>query len=343
MMKTIYSEKHFLHQSPGELMPQGYVPAFEKPERAALIRARAADSGLAEFAEPTAHGLAPILRVHDAGMVDLLQNAAAEWAALGRPGAASAFTWAAPGMRRDVIPTSLDGRLSYYAFDAGTPITATSWEAIAASVDVALTGADEILGGAEAVFSLCRPPGHHAGSNHYGGYCFLNNAAIAVQSLRDRGAARVAVLDVDYHHGNGTQQIFYGRGDVLVVNLHGDPNFEYPFLLGHEDETGTGTGDGYNVNFPLPAGTAWAEYSAALAQGVARIKAFGPDSLVVSLGVDTFKGDPISQFKLDHEDYLRMGEVIRSVGRPTLFVMEGGYAVAEIGINAVNVLTGFQG
>jgi len=342
-MRVIVNTSHHLHVSPGELIFGEYVPAFEKPERAELILARVKDVGLGALSEPVAHDIADILRIHDAGMVSLLQTAAAEWAALGRKGGAMPFTWAARGMRQDRISKSLDGRLSYYCFDAACPITATRWEAIKASADTALTAADVLVGGADAAFALCRPPGHHAGADHYGGYCFLNNAAIAVQKLLDNGAKRVAVLDVDYHHGNGTQQIFYTRDDVLVVNLHGDPDEEYPFMLGYADETGAGAGEGYNVNFPLPHGTGWALYEPALAAGIARIAAYGADAVVVSLGVDTYKDDPISQFKLDHDHYLRIGEAIKALGKPTLFVMEGGYAVAEIGINAVNVLTAFEG
>ena len=174
-----------------------------------------------------------------------------------------------------------------------------------------------------------------------GGYCYVNNAAVAAQALLDAGASRVAILDIDYHHGNGTQEIFYSRNDVLVVNLHGDPLFEYPFFLGHADEQGTGAGEGCNFNLPLPAGTTFDAWLAAFEVACARVDRYAPDAVVVSLGVDTFKNDPISQFRLDSEDYLRIGQRIAALGLKTLFVMEGGYAVEEIGINAVNVLTGF--
>ena len=342
-METIFSPNHRLHQSPGELLHDGYVPAFEKPERAELVLARVKETGLGPVSPEAHYELDSILRVHDAGLVALLQSAAAEWRALNRPGCAIPFTWATRGMRQDRIPTGLDGRLSYYGFDAGTPITPTSWQAIKSSVDVALTATARITNGARSVFGLCRPPGHHAGSDHYGGYCFLNNAAIAAQKFLDGGASRVAILDVDYHHGNGTQQIFYGRNDVLVVNIHASPDHEYPFRLGWADEIGSQAGEGFNLNLPLPAGTNWQGWSQALETGLRRIDVFGADVLVVSLGVDTYKGDPISQFRLEHDDFTRMGARIASLGKPTVFLMEGGYAVAEIGINAVNVLTGFEG
>jgi acetoin utilization deacetylase AcuC-like enzyme len=208
---------------------------------------------------------------------------------------------------------------------------------------VALTGAEQLRGGARGAFALCRPPGHHAARDLYGGYCFLNNAAIAAQYLRDHGAARVAILDVDYHHGNGTQDIFYDRADVLFVSLHGDPATEFPYFSGYADEMGAGDGAGFNLNFPLPAGTTFGEWRAALAKALQRVREFGADTLVVSLGVDTYMGDPISSFQLDSPDFTAYGSLIGACGLPTLFVLEGGYAVAEIGINVVNVLCGFEG
>jgi acetoin utilization deacetylase AcuC-like enzyme len=161
--------------------------------------------------------------------------------------------------------------------------------------------------------------------------------------LLDGGAGRVAILDIDYHHGNGTQDIFYGRGDVLVVNIHADPMVEYPYFLGHADERGQDAGEGFNLNLPLPHEIDFSIWSAALEIGCRAVVDYGPDVVVVSLGVDTFKGDPISGFRLDTSDYSRIGARLRDLGRPVLFVMEGGYAVEEIGINAVGVLTGFEG
>ena len=341
-METIFSPDHRLHESPGELNSGAFVPAFEKPERAEIILRRVVEVGLGAVRPPEAFPLDAITRVHDPRMVHLLQTAAADWAALGRPGAAFPFTFFTRGMRADRVPRTLEGQLAYFCFDAGTPITATSWQAIRSSADVALTGARALTDGRRAIYALCRPPGHHAGSDHYGGYCFLNNAAIAAQALLDAGAGRVAILDVDYHHGNGTQQIFYDRPDVLVVSIHATPDQEFPYLLGFEDEPGAGAGEGFNLNLPLPWGTEWEAWAAALEVGCARVAEYAPDALIISLGVDTYKGDPISQFRLDHEHFTRMGERIARLGLRTLFLQEGGYAVAEIGINAVNVLTGFE-
>jgi len=341
-MITVFSADHALHQSPGELLYSEFVPAFEKPERAELILARVREVGLGEVRGPESFPLEALTKIHAPGLVSLLMTAHEEWSAMGRTGAAYPYTWAARGMRADRVPKNLDGRLGFYSFDCGTPITATSWQAIKASADVALTAAGLVSGGAKSVFALCRPPGHHAGADHFGGYCFLNNAALAAQKLLDDGAARVAILDVDYHHGNGTQAIFYRRNDVLVVNIHADPDQEYPYMLGFADEPGQGAGEGFNVNLPLPWGTEWPAWRAALAAGIQRVTAFAPDAVVVSLGVDTFKNDPISHFLLEHEHFTLMGGMIAELMKPAVFVMEGGYAVAEIGVNAVNVLTGFN-
>ncbi len=209
--------------------------------------------------------------------------------------------------------------------------------------DCALSAAQQLVKGAGAAFALSRPPGHHAGADFFGGYCFLNNAALAAQYLRDNGCARVAVLDIDYHHGNGTQAIFYDRADVFFASIHGDPRTEYPFYLGHADEMGAGQGLGANVNLPLPRGSHFEAWYAALEHSLACIARHGVDALVVSLGMDTFEGDPISGFTLQSADYLRVGARLKAAGLPTAFVFEGGYAVAEVGVNAVNVLEAFVG
>ena len=219
-----------------------------------------------------------------------------------------------------------------------------------------MSAAQAVLAGDRAAFSLSRPPGHHAGVDFFGGYCFLNNAALATQYLLDAGVSaaggtaatgrgvaiqKVAVLDVDYHHGNGTQAIFYDRPDVFFASIHGDPRTEYPFYLGHSDERGAGAGLGANLNLPLPRGTDYAAWSVALESALAAITQFGADALVVSLGLDTFGGDPISGFHLTTDDYLRMGERLQGVGLPTVLVFEGGYATSDIGVNAANVLQAF--
>ncbi len=340
-MKTVYSDDHHLHDYGQELSFGGFVPAHEMPRRADTVLARVRARNLGEVVAPDSHGLDPVLRVHDAGLVEFLATAWDEWQKIAPGSQPLPLSWPIRSMRQ-VRPDSVRGRLAFYALDACTPITATSWQAAQSAADVALTGAALIEAGAHAAFALCRPPGHHASRDNFGGYCFLNNAAIAAQRFRDAGAARVAVLDVDYHHGNGTQAIFYDRADVMFASLHGHPATEYPYFLGYADETGEGAGAGFNHNYPLPAGTDWSVFGPALDDAVVRIAAFRPDRLVVSLGVDTFEKDPISKFKLRHDDYFRIGEAIARGGAPTLFVMEGGYAVDEIGVNAVNVLEGFE-
>jgi acetoin utilization deacetylase AcuC-like enzyme len=247
----------------------------------------------------------------------------------------------ARGMRRDRVPTGLHARLGYYAFDAGSPIVSGTWQAARAAAHCALTAADLVASGERSAYALCRPPGHHAGRGMFGGYCFLNNAALAAQRLRDAGMPRVAVLDVDYHHGNGTQDIFWERDDVPFVSIHGDPETEYPFFLGHADERGAGPGEGCNHNFPLPRGTDWTRYSATLDEALRRIDAHAPQALVVSLGVDIFEGDPISSFRLGAGDFPKLGTRIAALGLPTVLVQEGGYAVAEIGDNVAAVLEAF--
>ena len=341
-MRTIFSEDHRLQDGKSELVDGRMLPCFEMPRRAEMILARVREVGLGEVLPPDDHGLAPIERVHRHDFVAFLRSAWNDWSATGRSHDALPLVWPTRTLRQ-VCPERIDGRISYYALDAGTPITAGTWRAAHASAQVALTGAARVAAGERAAFSLCRPPGHHAAADVYGGYCFLNNAAIAAQSLRDSGAARVAVLDVDYHHGNGTQSIFYDRGDVLVVNLHAHPLEEFPYFLGYAEERGEGAGEGANLNYPMRHGTGYDLWSEALEAACRAIATWRADAVVVSLGVDTFKDDPISRFRLESDDFTACGRRIAALGLPTLFVMEGGYAVEAIGVNAVNVLTGFEG
>src|SRR5689334_20064760 len=316
-MITIFSEDHRLQDGKAELIDGKLVPCFEMPKRAEIVHARVKEVGLGPIEAPRHFGRAPIVRVHKPDFVAFLESAYDEWKSEHGDYDALPLNWLAPRMRRK-LPERIDGKLGYYSFDAGTPITAGTWRAITSSANVALTGQALVAAGDRVAFALCRPPGHHAGTDFYGGYCFLNNAAIAAQAFRDGGAGKVAVLGVDYHHGNGTQEIFWRRGDVLFASIHADPRQEYPFFLGHADETGEGDGDGTTLNLPLPWGSAWRDYEPALDQALAAIRRFGADALVVSLGVDTFEQDPISQFKLVHDDYLRMGEMIAGAGLPTL-------------------------
>jgi len=339
-MRTVYSEQHRLRDAKTELYGGELVQPFEKPSRAETVLRVVRESGLGEISAPEAFSLEPVLAVHDADYIAFLETAWQEWRDAGYAGEVIASVWPARRMQSRV-PRFIDGKVGYYAMAAETSISEGTWAAALSSKDVALTGAKALLGGERGVFSLCRPPGHHAALDMYGGYCFLNNAAIAAQYLRDQGAERVAILDIDFHHGNGTQDIFYARDDVLFCSLHGDPEDAFPHFLGYADETGSGPGAGFNRNYPMPPGTSFEQWQEALADALARMVEFSPQYLVVSLGVDAFENDPISFFKLTSPDFLTTGQMIGALDIPTLFVMEGGYDVDEVGTNVVNVLKGF--
>jgi len=343
-MLTVYSSDHHLHRGV-ELKDGAITESFENPLRAETVLAQVRAAGLGDVIAPRAFDRACYAGAHSARYVAFLAGAWDEWTATGRTCQALPLVWPVHAMPSSAtLPDFIDGKLGFFAMDAGAPINAGTWDAVSASANSALTGADLLSnGGARAAFALCRPPGHHAGREYMGGYCYLNNAAIAAQHGIASGASRVAVLDVDFHHGNGTQDIFYDRADVLFASIHGEPPVSYPYFSGYAHERGGGAGDGFNLNLPLPKGTQWDAYAAALDHSAAAIAAHAPDLLVVSLGVDTFEHDPISHFRLRSPDYLRVGEALARLKLPTLFVMEGGYMVEEIGINAVNVLLGFEG
>jgi len=339
---TVYSPQHRLRDARTELSDGRLIPPFERPERAERVLARVRESGLGPVEPPRAFGLNPLRRIHDPAFLDFLEHAWSEWTAAGFPGEAIPSIWPA----RETVtrpPRNITAKLGTYALAAETSITAGTWEAARAAADVALTAGAAVAEGAPAAFALCRPPGHHAARDLYGGYCFLNNAALTAQAFLDGGAGRVAVLDVDFHHGNGTQSIFYGRADVLFLSLHGDPDLAFPFFWGRREETGAGPGEGATGNYPLPPGTAYDRWGEALEDACRRIAAFAPDALVVSLGVDAYKDDPISFFALETEDYLRCGTRIAGLGLPSVFVMEGGYDLETLGANTVAVLMGFEG
>lgn len=340
-MITVYSSAHKLRNAKTELYNGELVEPFECPVRAEYVLQRVREVNLGEVTAPREFGLEKIHRLHDPEYVEFLQTAWQQWQASGAAGEAIPSSFPVRGMQQRP-PQHIDGKIGYYALAAETSINEGTWEATQASANVALTAREEVTANARAAFALCRPPGHHAAADLYGGYCFINNAAISAQAFLDAGAARVAVLDVDFHHGNGTQSIFYQRNDVLFLSLHGEPRHAFPYFLGYEDETGDATGAGYNVNYPMPPNTAWDVWGAALADASKRIRRYAPDALVVSLGVDAFEHDPISFFKLTSDDFRQIGNTIGALNIPTLFVMEGGYAVREIGINTVNVLTGFE-
>ncbi len=347
-MLVFHNPRHREHHGRQEMFRGRLVPCHETPDRLDHILAELQRRPLAELRVPGDADMALIGRIHTARYLNFLATAWSEWVALDPANEALDVLpsiWPVRGFRHDVVPANFAARVGLFSFDAGTPLTRGTWDAARTGAACAIDAARALAtpGGPRASMALTRPPGHHAHAETFGGYCFLNNAALAAQALREQGMARVAVLDVDYHHGNGTQSIFYERADVFTASIHGDPTTEYPFFLGHADERGSGAGLGTNLNLPLPAGTGFAAWEQALRTSLDAIGRFDAQALVVALGVDTFEGDPISRFTLESADYLRIGQMIAEAGLPTVLVMEGGYAVAEVGINVVNVLQGFGG
>lgn len=339
-MKVVSSEAHAQHFPKGELSGGVLVRPFECPERWQFIVDELNRRNLADFIKPNALNMQSVLGVHSKEFVHFLEVAWSEWQAAGFAGDAIPTVFPARRMQQRT-PDFIDGKLGYFSMAVETAITSGTWEAACSSAACAQTAQKLIVNGDSVAFALCRPPGHHAASDLYGGYCFLNNAAIAAQGFLDDGAQRVAIFDVDFHHGNGSQDIFYQRDDVLFLSLHGDPVDAFPHFLGYADEKGGGAGQGYNFNYPMPPGTPYSKWFTAFQEAVAQIKHYKPEVLIISLGVDTFKDDPISFFKLDSTDFTHYGAELAKLGLPTLFVMEGGYAVQEIGMNTVNVLDGF--
>jgi acetoin utilization deacetylase AcuC-like enzyme len=332
----VFDARQLAHAPALELHNGAWVPHVDVPARAQSI----ADS-VAGFTPATDFGMAPLARVHTADYLDFLATAHQRWLAAGRTGDAIGYAW--PVVARRAIPIDrIDGLLGRFSFDASTPIAAGTWSSSYWAAQTALTALAPLLDGTQrTTFAICRPPGHHAGADYLGGYCYLNNAAIAARAAVDGGHARVAILDIDYHHGNGTQDIFYEDPTVFYASIHGDPVTDYPFFWGHADERGAGAGEGTNLNLPLPRGTTLAPYLAALDQALDAIRRFAPSLVIVSFGADTYEADPISHFKIATADYPTLARRIAGLGLPSLIVMEGGYAVGALGDNVRAFLSGF--
>lgn len=342
-MKIVYSPEHRLHNGRVEMKDGEFTPCHECPDRADRIYEALKDRAEFEFLPPDADANSTIRQIHSPDYVGFLETAWPKWMDFkGTPNPPDAFPLIFPNRSRSIhIPSSIDGLLGYYALDTGSPIMSGTYDAAYTAASCALTGQRLVSAHERTVFSLSRPPGHHATRNAYGGYCFFNNAAIAAQGFLNDGAARVAILDIDYHHGNGTQEIFYERDDVLVVNIHGDPSFEYPFFWGAKSETGSGAGAGYNLNLPLPAGTGWPDYAAALGKACAAIASYAPDRLILSFGFDIFHDDPLSRFSIGTVDFHKIGRMIAALNMPTLIILEGGYAIDGLAENVLSGLSGF--
>lgn len=338
-MKIIYSDKHVAHD-PQTFVVRGVKQrSAEQPERATRLLAAAQDAQHKVVA-PRTYGAAPAASVHTPEYIDFLRTIAQEWATL--PNAsAEVVPNVHPARYPATYPKALAGRAGWHQVDLACPIGPGTWDAALASTEVATTAADLVLEGGRDAYALCRPPGHHAYADMAGGFCFLNNTAIAAQRLRSKHE-RVAILDVDVHHGNGTQGIFYERPDVLTVSIHADPSNYYPYFWGHAHETGAGKGEGFNLNLPQPIGSGDAPWLAAGDAALARIKSFAPSALVVALGLDASESDPLQGLKVTGAGFHAMAGKIASLGLPTVLVQEGGYLSDDLGQNLVQFLSGFE-
>jgi acetoin utilization deacetylase AcuC-like enzyme len=339
-----------LHVPDGEVWLGVWEQGTEVPERATVLLDALTVAG-ADVIPATTHDDAGILAVHDTALVEHLATVWAQWEAAGYPSEHSRrrvvpYVFPTPGLLSGAAlrsPTALHGRAGRFCYDTMTLIGPGTWQAVRAAAEAALTAADLVAAGAPAAYALCRPPGHHAGPSAYGGSCYLNNAAIAAQALRDSGAGRLAVIDLDAHHCNGTQAIFYARDDVYVGSLHVDPGAGwFPHYVGYADERGTGDGLGANRNLPLAPGTGDSGWLRAVDVLCGDVRARGADALVISLGLDAAASDPESPLQVSAEGYRQAAARIGELG-PAVVVQEGGYDLAAIPELIVVALAGLTG
>lgn len=336
-MKAFYAEEQKRHDPRAFLSSGAPQPNPEQPERVDRLLAGAKAAGCT-IERPRDYGLKPIAAVHSPEYLEFLQNIYVRWRRI--EGASQEVIPNIHPIARDgSYPASAVGQAGYHMADTSCPISAETWESACWSAWSAVAATEAVMSGEPAAYALCRPPGHHAFNDVAGGFCFINNSAVAAQHLR-RSAARVAILDVDLHHGNGTQGVFYRRPDVLTVSIHADPVRFYPFFWGHADERGEGAGLGYNLNLPLPRKTGDEGFLEALNAGLRRIQAFAPDVLVVALGLDAFEGDPFGGLSVTTDGFSRIGEAISTLGLPSVIVQEGGYLCDDLGLNLEAFLGG---
>ncbi|MCU9840459.1 histone deacetylase family protein [Ruegeria sp. WL0004] len=338
-MKAILDDRQRVHD-PKMFMANGIsLPNPEKPERIEVLRA-GAEAANCRFETPADHGLGPIAALHSPEYLVFLQTIHERWSRI--EGASDeVIPNIHPDMRGASYPQSAVGQAGFHQADTSCPISTGTWESAYWSAQTALSGASAVIAGAGAVYALSRPPGHHAFGDLAGGFCFLNNSAIAAEALLEAGL-RPAILDVDVHHGNGTQGIFYHRRDVLTVSIHADPIRFYPFFWGYAEERGTGEGLGYNLNIPLPRSTDDNSYLDALGAALGRIQAFGADVVVIALGLDAHENDPFQGFKVTTNGFARIAEAVVNLRKPVLIVQEGGYIQPDLGINLTSFLKGCQ-
>ncbi len=329
-MRCFWDERQRAHKPAAEFFNGKLHPAAEHEGRVDAVLA-----AIGSTEAPSDSGMEPLLRVHSQAYLDLLRDAHSEWLAVGREGDAFPYTFPIVS-RRSPNLSRIDARLGQHSFDTSTPIGPETWDACYWSAQTALSALDAILADERNAFAFTRPPGHHAGHDYFGGYSYLNHAAICAEAALRAGDRRIAILDVDYHHGNGTQDIFAGRDDVAFASIHADPSTDYPFFWGHADENGANI-----LNIPLARGTDWSGYEPALTDALEWLAKKAPDLLIICYGADTHEADPISHLKLKTSDYASMARRIASMGLATLILMEGGYAVEALGANVAEFLGGF--
>ena len=339
-MKVFYSDAHADHAPQSFLKAGRPAPHPESPPRAIAI-AEALVAGGYELRSPVDRGLEPALSVHDAGLVRFLQSGYDAWVRLAGAGP-EIVPNVHPGRRFRHRPQSVVGQAGFYMQDTACPIGAGTWKAALGASHCAVDAALAVVGGEKSSYALCRPPGHHATRDQAGGFCYLNNSAIAAQTLR-AGFDRIAVLDIDVHHGNGTQDIFYGRDDVFFASIHSHPDAYYPFFSGTPSEIGEGEGLGCNLNVTFPFGSGDAEVANALSQALAAVRDYAPGALVLSLGLDAHVKDPHGAHRVSTAGFLRMADAICNLDLPTVLVQEGGYLHDELGSVVHAVLRRFEG
>jgi len=348
---VVWSDECLLHVPGGEVWVGIHTPGTEVPERLEAIRAALAGAGH-PFVPATSHGDGPLLAVHDPALLDYLAGAYTGWVAAGLtddPGQdrVVGYLFPTPGLLSGLplrTPTAVHARAGRFCYDTMTLVGPGTYAAARAAADAALTAVDLVICGAPAAYAACRPPGHHVTRDAFGGSCYLNNAAIAAQALRSAGHDRVAVVDVDAHHANGTQAIFYDRPDVLVASVHVDPGAGwFPHYLGFADETGRGAGEGANLNLPLPEGTGDQGWLAGVATAVQAVARFDPGAVVLSLGVDAAADDPESPLRVTEQGYRSATRQVAALGVPVVAVQEGGYHLPTLGRIVAAALDGLAG
>ena len=337
-MDVVYSETHLKHAPRRFIICGEWADNPEVPERAENLVAAARAAGHRIIA-PDDFGEGPRRAVHDIRLLDFLESAHRRWRELDGAGP-EIVPNTHPNRHLARYPESVVGQAGWHISDTACPIGPGTWEAAIASANVAVHAAQLVLDGAPAAYGLCRPPGHHACIDISSGFCLLNNVAIAAEHMRTK-LSKVAIIDIDVHHGNGTQSIFYGRDDILFVSVHADPSNFFPFFVGFEDEQGEGAGEGVNLNLPITLGEGDGAFIAAIERGLARIRDFEPEALLVSLGFDAYEGDPLSPLTVTSGGFEAAGKAIATLATPTVLIQEGGYDCKTLGRNLTCFLNGF--